>query len=168
MTGMKGLSAEIVQRGPWTLGEPPGARQESFAVQRVAKQGMAQVTEMNANLMSAPGLEPTFDQGRFTWKIKGFHNPVMGYGLPARRPHRHFLPIGRGAAEGGGNYPFAAGRLSPNHCLIRTLQPAVLPVGGKKIAQSLVRLVGLGDDEKTRGILVEAVDDARPADTANT
>jgi hypothetical protein len=83
MAGMKGLSAEIVQGGPWTLGEPPGARQESLAVQRVAKQGMAQVTEMNANLVGAPGLEPTFDQGRFTWKIKGFHSFVMGYGLPA-------------------------------------------------------------------------------------
>lgn len=47
------------------------------------------------------------------------------------------------------------------------MQPAVSAVAFELLRQPLMCRVGLRDDEKTRGVLVEAVNDARTFDTAN-
>ena len=122
---------------------------------------------MDPDLVGSPGFEAAFDQGRFAWNIKGLHNPVMGYCWPARGAHRHFLAIDGCPAEGGRNHAFAAGRLSPDHRLVSALKPAVAPMGSKEFAQALMGRICLGDNEKAGGVLVKAVDDARPADAAD-
>lgn len=40
-------------------------------------------------------------------------------------------------------------------------------MGGEKSGQALMRGIGLGDDEQARGVLVEPVDDAGAANSAN-
>jgi hypothetical protein len=167
MAGMEGLATEIFEGGARTFRKPPGAGKEAFAIERVPQKRVAQMAQMDPNLVGSASFEAAFDQGRQARKIKAFHNPVMGYGWRARGADRHLLAIDGGATEWGRNHPLATGRLSPDHRLIGALEPTVATVRGKKLAQAFMGRVGFGDDEKTGGVLVKAMDDARPADAAD-
>jgi Family of unknown function (DUF6476) len=167
MAGMKGLTAQMLERGFRTVRQASGAREKALAIERVSQKRVAQMAQMDPNLMGSPSFEAAFNQGRLTGNIKAFHDPVMGYRRSARRTHGHFLAIHRRPAKRRRNHTFATGRLSPHDRLISAFKPAVAPVGSKELAQAFMSRIRLGDNEQAGGILVEAVDDARPADAAN-
>ena len=57
---------------------------------------------------------------------------------------------------GGAGWPADDGEIAPFYV-----------VGGEQLGQPLMRLVGLGDHQQSRGIAVDAVDDAGPLHPAN-
>ena len=67
------------------------------------------------------------------------------------------------AADGGFDGARLGFRLPPDQRLIDAREV----MGGKELGQGLMGPVVLGYDHDARGVLVEAVDDARPADTAD-
>jgi hypothetical protein len=167
MAGMEGLSAQIFEGGFRALRKPFSACEEPLAIEGISEERVAEMAKMNPDLVGSACFEPAFNQRRLARKIKAFHNPVMRDGLAASRPHRHLLTIDERAAERRGNDAFGAAGPSPDKGLIGPLDPAVTPMSSKKFAQSLMSLVGLGDDKKPGGVLVEAVNDAWTADAAD-
>jgi hypothetical protein len=91
----------------------------------------------------------------------------MGDGATAGSDHRHFLPMCRGAADRRIDDTMASGRLSPDNGLIAPLEHAITTMSGKQLGKALMGGIGFGNDQESRSILVEPVDNAGPADTAN-
>ena len=56
---------------------------------------------------------------------------------------------------------------APDDGEIGPLQPAIAAVGGELLGQDLMGLIVLGDHQKARGVLVEAMNDAGAPHTAD-
>ena len=76
---------------------------------------------------------------------------------------RHLLPVGRRAGERAGDGAGGGHRRAGDDRDIDALDA----VRGELARQRLVRRIGLGDDEQSRRVLVDAVDDAGPRDPAD-
>ena len=72
-----------------------------------------------------------------------------------------------GAAERRVDGARIACRRAPHQRLIGALELAGAAMVGKGVGQRAMRGVGLGDHHDAAGVLVEAVDDARPPDAAD-
>src|SRR6185436_1768728 len=125
------------------------------AVERVAEQRMSQLGEVNADLMSAAGLEADLEQRGAMQACA--HAPGGHRWLASLRSAREALSVARVAAvkrlELSG-----VRRLTVHEREVRLLHASCL----ERALERLERGVVLGDDEAARGLLVQAVHDARP------
>lgn len=76
---------------------------------------------------------------------------------------RHLLAVGIRTTDGSGYNARRWNGSSGHYGAVGPLNRVVCELGGKP----LVRAIGLGNDEKAGGVLVDAVDDARAGDTAD-
>jgi uncharacterized protein DUF6476 len=90
----------------------------------------------------------------------------MGDCRPAAAGHRHLLPVCRSSADRRIDKSAAPRRLSPDDRLVKPFEPAVTAMSGKQLGQALMGVVRLGDDEQSRGVLVEPMDDAGATNAA--
>ena len=118
---------------------------------------------VDPNLMGPPCLKLTCDQ---TCGPKAFLEPPMGRGVPAFFfPYdRHFLAMARIAAERRHDFSCTPLESAPGDRQIFSLERAGAAMVGKEISQALMRSVSLGDDQKSRRVLVEPMHDSRPFD----
>ena len=127
---------------------------------------MADMGEMNADLMRAPRLQPAGDQGRALERL--LDAPMRDRMAAARgRDDRHFLALVRMAAERRVDRARAPGESAPGEREIFAHQRTGAAVVGEQIGEALMRGVGLGDDDQPGRVLVEPMDDARPLDAAD-
>src|SRR5687768_13750961 len=91
----------------------------------------------------------------------------MRDGGPAVARHRHLLTIAWGAAHRRLDLSLRAGRRAPHDRPIEALKLAVPAVGREQVRESLMGSVGLGDNEQAGGVLVEPVNDAGAANSAD-
>lgn len=124
---------------------------------------------MHSDLVGTAGLKTASDQRsggawiRFAGFPPAFKGRIMGHGRPALilLNHRHFLPILRTArnrpAQGPASWPKGA----PGQGQVRPLNI----MAGKKIRQTLMCGVRLGDRQNTGRILVDPMHDTGPLHT---
>jgi len=136
-----------------------------FSVDRIAEYGGADVVEMDANLVSAAGMQVAADEGGFCGEIgcedfvigdRGF---ACGWGDDC-----HFLAVDRVATDVGENGVLVLLRDAVGYRQVEFFHGGAL---GKLCNERLVGDVGFGDDEAARGVFVQAVDDAGALDTAD-
>ncbi len=167
---MEGLSAKGGQRGLALWPELTGFGLEAGAIDLVAEQGMAEMGEVDADLVSAAGLELAGEQGgdRFgIAAVEGLDHFPVGDRITAALTHRHFLtairvPVDR-LVDGAG---FSA-RRSPGERHVAAPHFAGAAMVGELRRQRLVGAVVLGHHHQAGGVLVEPVDDAGTADPAD-
>jgi hypothetical protein len=142
--GVKHLAGDL------QLGRQPVA---GAAVGRVADDGMAEVGEVDADLVGAAGFDADAQEG---CQRPGGEDFVVRDGGPAFFRDGHFLAVDGMAAD---RELHGAGRLlrrAPDEGEVFLADG----VGGKLRDERGVGLLVLGDDEDAGGVLVEAVDDA--------
>ena len=83
------------------------------------------------------------------------HSPV-GHRRPAVRHHRHLLPVGRAAADGGVHGPRVLPEIPGHDAPVDAGEGVVLELGGELLMGEVV----LGRDDETGGVPVDPVDDA--------
>ena len=117
---------------------------------------------MDADLVGSTGFEPAFDKCRIA---QDFQPTPMRHGpFPASAfDDRNLLAVGRRPRERSID---RALRCLRNAFHDRQITP-VDRVGGKLLGETFVRDVGLGDDQQTRRILVDPMDDSRPRHAAD-
>src|SRR6202042_114227 len=128
------------------------------AVSRVPDQGMAEMGQMHADLVRAPGLQPALDErGERPGVAKGLEHAIARARLfAAAAQHRHALAVEGAAADLAFDAPLSRARRAPDDGVIGALDGVV----GELLGEALHRALGLGGDEEAARILVEAVDDA--------
>src|SRR5580704_14703946 len=122
---------------------------------------------VDPNLMGPPCLKLACNQ---TCRAEVFLKPPMGRGVPTALPahDRHFLPMARITADRGCDLSCTRIEGPPSKRQIFALQGAGAAVVGKEFGQAPMRRVGLGDDQKSRRVLVQPVHNPRPLDPADT
>src|SRR5271155_1375568 len=117
---------------------------------------------VDPNLMGPPCLKPASYEACGT---EGLLEPPMGRGVPSALPahDRHFLPMARIAPDR--RHDFAGGLIeaAPDERNIFALERTGAAMIGEEFGQAPMRRVGLGDDQKPGCVLVESMDDNRPA-----
>ncbi len=132
---------------------------------------MADMGQMDADLVGAAGFQPAGEQAR--------HRLAVGAGIalqhlpmgdrPRGRPSRTAI-LSRACGwrpSGASTVPLRPVRHAPDEGEIAALQRAGAAVIGELRGQPPVRAVGLGDDHQAGGVLVEPVHDARPLHAAD-
>src|SRR5262245_32655700 len=92
--GMQSLSAKGRERDSGVVGEMIRFGLEAAAIDRVAEERMPDRSEVDADLMRAPGLEPAGDQARDRRAIAAkvaFERLPMGDRRAGARAHRHLV-----------------------------------------------------------------------------
>ena len=150
---MQGLVAEFTQ-GPGQFIAGTRRYGQAAAIDRIADQGMAQVSEMHTNLVGAPGLE---GDPNMAVPAKSFDHAVMGDRIAACGSNGHFSAIVRVAIERlvDGS---ASGQHAQAHRLVLT---GNLPAR-QHLAELLLDFGIARNQQQTAGPLVQAVDDPRP------
>src|ERR1700733_4818553 len=122
---------------------------------------------VDPNLMGPPCLKLTCNQA---CRAEGFLNPPMGRGVASAIPahDRHFFPIARIAADRGDDLARTRFEAAPGERQIFSLQGAGPAMVSEEVGQALMRGVGLGDDQKSRRVLVQPVHDPGPLDPADS
>ncbi len=131
-------------------GKTPGA-----SVSRVSQNRMAQMDQMDAQLMRPPGLRKELEQSGI---LKSFHHPITSPRLSAGAvADSHLLALDRMPTDRGINRPFIVPQRSLDH---RDIGSANL-TRSKLAAQIPVSGILFGDDENSRGIFVQSMNDPR-------
>src|SRR5258708_6324260 len=94
---------------------------EMWAIDAIAQQRMADISEVHPDLMGAPGLELAGQQRRdrlAVAPVEGFLDLPMGDRLAATLAHRHFLPGMRMAVDRRVDGAALAVGDPPYHCHI--------------------------------------------------
>ncbi len=132
-----------------------------FAIDFVAQEWMAQMLEMNANLVRATGVERAFEKGRraeISRRLQFREDSPAGAGVAsfAGLDHGHLLSVHRMAPDGGLNGSALAGEPArgKSEINLRYLTPRELP------AQGLMRQIGLCGDEASARLFIQPVNDA--------
>jgi hypothetical protein len=68
--GMERLPAEFLKRQARGLGEAPGARQKTLAIELVAEKRVADVAQMGSDLMGSARFQTAFEESGPAWLIK--------------------------------------------------------------------------------------------------
>src|SRR6266436_2026250 len=138
----------------------PGAR----AVKGIPDQRMAPMGKMNPDLMRSAGGQTAFEAGRL--RVKRMLDAIARVRrfAPAFPDDSHLLAVGGAAADVTGDLASARSRHTPHERRIGPVDSAL----GKVDRQGLVGSFGLGDDHQPAGVLVEAVHDARPPNSADS
>jgi len=124
---------------------------------------------VDAYLMRAPGFQSARDTGPQTAgkSAEGF-GLIMGDGMPSPGPHhRHLETIVRRSGDVSINRPPVWLRHTPNECRVSALKRPVSAMIGELFAQGMVRKIGFCGDQQSACILVDAVHDPWPPDTAD-
>src|SRR6202453_1692266 len=121
---------------------------------------------VDPNLMGPPCLKLTCNQ---TCRAEVLLKPPMGRGVPAALPAHdgHFLPMARIAADRRDNLARTRIEGAPSKRQIFALERAGAAMVGEEFGQTSMRGVSLGDDQKPRRVLVQAVHDSGPLDPAD-
>src|SRR3954453_9166368 len=127
----------------------------------ISDQGMSDMSHMHSNLVSAPSCQGAFDQGRHSAEC--LQHPVAGQRRFATGYDGHLLSVGRTAADIALDLAPGGGGHAENDGLICTAERPV----GKLRRECGVRKIVLGDHHQPAGVLVQPVDDPRPADAAD-
>jgi len=137
----------------------PGTR----AVGRIADQRVTEMGEMNPDLVGPTRGEAAFDLRRMGAET-ALH-PIAGDRRFASflSDHRHLFTVCAAAANIAGDLACGHCRHTPDEGGISAIDPAC----GKIARQRVVGRLGLGDDDKAAGALVEPMHDARSADPAD-
>src|SRR5438105_1687830 len=155
---MKCLSAKGFERCFCLVAELIRFRLEPAAIDLVAKEGMSDRGEVDADLVRAPALEPAGKQARNRRAVAAAialeHLPMRDRGAAAGA-HRHLLARVRVAADRLVDAAARALRHAPDEGEIGAAQRLAAPAGGELAAQRAVRAVGLGRHKKAARILVE-------------
>ena len=125
---------------------------------------------VHPDLVGSARLQAAADE---TGSGEAFLQLIVGDCLPGScgSTHSHFLPVGAGTLQSGGNRARPAFGRTPNKCEVFAFHAAIAAVGGELFGQALVGGIILGDHQETGCLLVDAVDDAgtlHPADTGQT
>src|SRR5580692_622762 len=122
---------------------------------------------VDPNLMGPPCLKLACNQ---TCRAEVFLKPPVGRGVPTALPahDRHFLPMARITADRRDDLSRTRVEAPPSKRQIFPLKRAGAAMVGKELGQTPMRRVRLGDDEKSRRVLVEPVHDPGPLDPADT
>src|ERR1700733_5146187 len=116
---------------------------------------------MDPNLMGPPRLELASNEA---CPAESFLHPPVGRGVPTtlRAHDRHFLPIARIPADRRGDLARGPLEPPPDERQIFSLERAGAAMVGEEFSQAPMRRIRLGDDQKPRCILVEAVHNSGP------
>src|SRR5271170_3709008 len=131
------------------------------AILRIADQRMAQMGQMDADLMLAAVFEAAFDEAceRPLGIAESLDDAIARARLfTLSAQDRHAFAIERAAPDVAFDKPVARTRGAPYDGVIGAFDG----VGGELFGEALHRLLVLGGNEKPARVLVEAVDDARP------
>ena len=152
--------------------EPRRLGLETAAIDRVAQKRMADMRQMHADLMRAAGFQAAAQQAR--------DRLAVAAGKTSRDVPNASSPPGRRRATTAifsRSTLVAAERRIDRPARPRPARPRQRPdirasahpaaVVGEELGEPPVRGVGLGDDDKAGGILVEPMDDARPLHPAD-
>src|ERR1700704_3028149 len=149
---MQGLAVEARELAAKELGKLAELRLEALAIERGANQGMADMGKMHAHLVGAAGLERAFEQGGdcASTASEGRDHAPMGHSLAslAGGHHRHLGPTRGMAAYACIDSSVASGRRSPHQREIAPLELTRAAMVDELVGQRVVRLIGLGHDQK--------------------
>ncbi len=171
---MKSLAAQQFQGFPGLRGELAAARLKSYGVDRIAHNGVADVGQMNPDLMSTPGFE---FRGEAATPAACRRYPsstsVTSKCVTAWRPASPFttamrVRLAELRPDAGLDGADAAARRAPHEGEVCAPQAAVGAVGRKLLGEAVMRGVRLGHHEQARSLFVEAVNNARALDAADT
>jgi len=131
-------------------------------VEHIASDGMAEVSEVDAYLMSAAGFDNHPEQGQ--WLIEFLEYLPVTDRMPATaNQYRHFLTM-LGMSANGRHHPAAfLARPTVYQGKILLGQPVVLKI----LDESTMHPLLFGDQHDPRGVFIEAMDDSGPEDIAN-
>ena len=128
------------------------------AVHRVPQDGVAQVGQVDPDLVGPAGLQAALQMGVAGEALQ--HRPVGDGPLARHVVHRHALPVGLVPGDGQVHGACVLLEAPHRHRLILPVEGVVLELVG----QGQVGRVVLGGDEQAAGVPVDAVDDARADD----
>lgn len=132
------------------------------AVEVIADDGVADAGEVDADLMGAAGTG--FDLDEIGIIGEGLQNSIVSDGLSGSAAGLIFVGDNRlaSAVAGTGNRCVDSALLRNDMTGDERGVGFVNLAGAKESLERLKRLGSLGNDEKSRGVLVEAMDDSRP------
>ena len=144
---------------PVALNGASGAR----AIDRIADQGMTPMSKMHADLMCSACAKTAFDECRLRAE-RALDTIMRNRGLsPAFRDNSHLFAVGGAAADVAGDLSCERSWHTPNYCGISAIDSAQHEIPREGVVGGL----GLGDDHQPARILIEAMNDTRPADPAD-
>jgi hypothetical protein len=167
VAGMERLSAKNFNGLLSGQRQPLHAGGKAFPIGRISQQGVADVAQMDPNLVGAAGLEPAFDEGGLAWLRKAAYGFVMCGGTAALPRYGDLAPIGDRTAKRCIDHSATGFWPSPDEGLVDAFEPAIAAVGGEQRGETLVCTVGFGNDKEAGCVLVEPMNDAGTADAAN-
>lgn len=135
---------------------------KSRAIERIAEERMANMGEMDADLMGSPRLERAGYEARLV--SIALDEPVVGARMPsaAGRDNSDFLTVGGVPGERGINRARGPLRSPPHEGEVLALEQERLAVVSKKRREALMRGIRFRNHEEARRILIESVHNAGP------
>ncbi len=127
----------------------------SLAVGFVAKNGMPEVLEMNANLVRAPRVKFRL---HMRCPLQTQQDTVARPGLASALHRSHPLPVRGMPGDSNMNLAFIPSEHAANNCFIKL--PHITP--GELLRESHMRCVILRHDEASARVLVQPMNDSRP------
>ena len=152
------------------LSQMGGLGFEARSIDGICQQGMADMGHVDADLVRASGLQFAAHQRHGTGAgAKNFLRIPMGdrFTRTLMMGHGHFLAIVRMARDGCVDVPRAAIHPAPDKSPIGARQRECPAVICKEIRQALMGGIGLGDDEQSGRVFVDAMHDARASYATN-
>lgn len=133
-----------------------------LAVGVVAYKWMADVLEVDADLVGAAGVEGGFDQCAL---VKALDEFPTGPGFAAAKAFArgHAFAVGGVARDRNLDFAGLGARFAADDGAVGFFGAALFELGG----EVQVGFVGFGDDDAAAGVHVEAMDDARPRDAGD-
>lgn len=156
LAGARMCEAEFIGVQQW-----PGNLLLRLAIYRIAHKRMANVRHVNPNLMRPPGMQRQLDVRAIGALLQ---HPVIRLGGSTMFDiRRHFLPVALAATNDGFNFPGEPRELAGTDGPVNLRHAARFELRD----QTLVRDIGLRDDDAAARAFVEPVDDAGPFDAAD-
>ena len=151
--------------------EPPGMEEQpaepgrtaprgAGAIDRIARDRVADGVEMDPDLVRPPGHQVELEQGPLGEPLA---NAIAGDRRAAVGHDRHLRPVLRVAPDRRLDAADGGGHAALDERQVRLLDPAGLELGHDRG----LRRVGPGDHQQPARIAVEAMDDARPLDAGD-
>ena len=134
------------------------------AIDRVAHDGIAEMGHMYPDLMGAPGFQAAFNERRAAGRIGGFRAVIGTRRLAARRQNRHFFAITRASADISLDRTVARVGHAPDEGGVGALDRVL----GKLPGEPFMGGARLRGHHQPACVFVQAVNDSRPAHTANS
>ncbi len=163
--GMQRLPFKASECLPCTIIEPRSLGFEAGSVSVVTQKRMADMREMNPDLVSTTGLETECKEARdrVAGRAVGLDQPPARDGAPAVAPHAHPFPGVRVTPDRGIDGTDRLVRQAPDEAEVFALERTGAAVIGELCRERPMSGFGLGDDQQARRVLVEPMHNAGPA-----